>query len=189
MYYVFGHTNPDTDAYCAAVAYAQFLNDTGVAATAIALGSPNNETRFVFDTIHTSLPVLQTTLNVGSKIVLVDHNQAGQSIPERHNYDIVSVIDHHNIADFSTASAIYMRVDAVGCTCTILREIFQEQHYRPSATIAHLMLSAIISDTLYFRSPTTTDRDRSAIEALAVLAGVDDVEAYSLQMFAAKSDL
>jgi manganese-dependent inorganic pyrophosphatase len=153
------------------------------------LGVPNNETVFVFSQAGLSLPAVKTILPESAKIFLVDHNQAGQSIAERDNYEIVGVIDHHNIADFSTASPVFMRVDNVGCTCAILRELFQEQGYTPSASIAYLMLSAIISDTLYFRSPTTTDRDRKAIEQLAKIAKIEDTESYSLAMFAAKSDL
>lgn len=189
MKYIFWHKNPDTDAYCAAVVYARYLHDRWQKVQAIALGEPNNETHYVFSRAWIQLPSVMPRLPEGAEIVLVDHNELGQSIDARELYTIVWVIDHHKIADFHTPAPIFMRVDAVGCTCTILHELFTEQGYTPSASMAWLMLSAIISDTLYFRSPTTTDRDRAALAALSVLAWCTDPEAYSLEMFAAKSDL
>ena len=82
-----------------------------------------------------------------------------------------------------------MRIEPVGCTCTVLYEMFLTDGYHPSPEIAKLMVSAILSDTLHFRSPTTTQRDRDAVESLAAWADINDVEAYALQMFDAKSDL
>lgn len=189
MVYVLGHKNPDTDSYCSAVAYAAFLRDQGEDATAIVLGTPNAETKFVFEKAGVVLPEVKMELEEGASIFLVDHNEAGQSIDKRENYTIVGVIDHHKIADFSTSVPVMMRCETAGCTCTIVRELFCEKGYTPSAGIAQLMLSAIISDTLYFRSPTTTQRDKDAVEALAKLCAMHDPEAYSLEMFAAKSDL
>lgn len=189
MKYILWHKSPDTDAYCAAVVYAQYLSDCGEDVQAIALGAPNSETVFVFSQTAIPLPWIKTELVAWSEIFLVDHNEAWQSIDDREQYTITWVIDHHKIADFHTPVPVYMRVDAVWCTCTILFELFKELGYTPTKEIALLMLSAIISDTLYYRSPTTTQRDRTAIESLAQIAGVADPEAYSLQMFAAKSDL
>jgi manganese-dependent inorganic pyrophosphatase len=120
---------------------------------------------------------------------LVDHNEASQSIEDRHLHKVERLIDHHKIADFETGTPLMMRVEPVGCTCTILHEMFVAEDYVPSQTMARLMTSAILSDTLHFRSSTTTDRDRKAVEALAPLAGIDDIDSYAMQMFDAKSDL
>lgn len=189
MKYIFWHTNPDTDAYCSAVAYATYLTDQWETVQAIALWVPNNETKYVFSKTTLQLPEVDIHLPVWAEIILVDHNEAWQSIANREQYTIVWVIDHHKIADFHTPAPIFMRVDSVGCTCTILHEMFQEQWYMPSKDIAWLMMSAIISDTLYHRSPTTTERDKKAIRELAEITWCTDPEAYSLEMFAAKSDL
>jgi len=121
--------------------------------------------------------------------VLVDHNEAIQSIDDRNNYKIVGVVDHHKVADFETNEAIAMRVEPVGCACTVINAIFKEKGYTPDAKTARLMVSAIISDTLYFRSATTTNADRKAVEELNAIAGISDLEAYSMEMFTAKSDL
>jgi manganese-dependent inorganic pyrophosphatase len=189
MKYIFWHTNPDTDAYCSAVAYAAYLTDQWETVQAIALWVPNNETKYVFSKTTLQLPEVDIHLPVWAEIILVDHNEAWQSIAHREQYTIAWVIDHHKIADFHTPAPIFMRVDSVGCTCTILHEMFQEQGYTPSKDITWLMMSAIISDTLYHRSPTTTERDKKAIRELALIAWCTDPEAYSLEMFAAKSDL
>ena len=189
MKYIFWHTNPDTDAYCSAVAYAAYLADHWETVQAIALWVPNNETKYVFSKTTLQLPDVDMHLPVWAEIILVDHNEAWQSITHREQYTIVWVIDHHKIADFHTPSPIFMRVDSVGCTCTILHEMFQEQWYTPSKDVAWLMMSAILSDTLYHRSPTTTERDKKAIRELAMIAWCADPETYSLEMFAAKSDL
>lgn len=189
MKYIFWHTNPDTDAYCAAVVYAAYLADQWETVQAIALWVPNNETKYVFSKTSLQLPVVDTHLPVWAEIILVDHNEAWQSIADREQYTIVWVIDHHRIDEFKTQWPIYIRTDAVACTCTILHELFLEQGWKPSKDIAWLMMSAIISDTLYHRSPTTTERDKKAIRELAEIAWCTDPEAYSLEMFAAKSDL
>ena len=103
------------------------MADKGEEVTPIALGVPNNETAYVFSKTTIQLPAIDMHLPVGAEVILVDHNEAGQSIDHREQYTIVGVIDHHKIADFHTPTPVYMRVDAVGCTCTILHELFKEQ--------------------------------------------------------------
>lgn len=186
---VFGHKNPDTDAICAAITYATYLQYTGKAATPYALWKANNETLFVLNYRNMSMPEIIDTLPENTKVALVDHNEASQSIDARDSLDIAIVIDHHKVADFNTSSPLYMRLEPVGCTCTVLHNIFREQRYTPSPQIAGLMISAIISDTLYFRSPTTTEDDKNAVAALNEIAVIEDLEKYSLEMFAEKSDL
>lgn len=93
------------------------------------------------------------------------------------------------MADFETTEAVAIRVEPVGCACTVMNAIFKEKGYTPDAETARLMISAIISDTLYFRSATTTDYDRQTVEELNKIASIVDLEAYSMEMFNAKSDL
>jgi len=99
------------------------------------------------------------------------------------------VIDHHKVADFNTSAPLSMRLEPVACTCTILAEMMLEQIIVPNQGIAELMIAAIISDTLYWRSPTTTDRDKEAVSWLNEIAKIDHLEVYANEMFAAKSDL
>lgn len=189
MYYILWHKNPDTDAIASAVVYAHYLRDQWYDAQSIMLGHPNRETLFVLEQAWVDHPELVTNLEPWSSLVLVDHNECGQSIEDRHQYDIVAIIDHHKIADIQTSWPLMMRVEPVWCTCTVLYEMFVADGYKPSSELALLMVSAILSDTLHFRSPTTTQRDRDAVESLAGRADIDDVASYAMQMFDAKSDL
>ena len=186
---VLWHTSPDTDAICSAVVWAHYLTDNGVNAEAIRLGEINNETAYVLEKAWVASPSLTEELPEWQKIVLVDHNEAWQSIHDRNRYQIIGVIDHHKVADFETSQPPAMRVEPVGCSCTVIHAIFTEKWYTPNKEMAHLMISAIISDTLYYRSPTTTNADRKAIEALNTIAQIEDLEAYSMEMFQAKSHL
>lgn len=122
------------------------------------------------------------------KVILVDHNEASQSIPDLNQAEILEIIDHHRVANVTTAGPIYFRNVPVGCTSTIISQIYYEQGIRPSRLAAGLMCSAIISDTLLFRSPTTTEADRQAVARLAPIAGIDP-EDYAMEMFTAGTDL
>lgn len=189
MIAVFGHLNPDTDAITAALVYANFLRRTGQAATAYRLGEPNNETVFVLHEAGAELPALLPEQAAGALVALVDHNESAQSAKNLAELDVRYVIDHHKLGDLTTAQAPYLRFEPVGCTATILLKLHREAGLNIEPLDAKLMLSAILSDTLEFRSPTTTQADRDAVAFLAPIAGVSDVTAYAMQMFAAKSDL
>lgn len=126
--------------------------------------------------------------NEKKKLILVDHNERSQSILDIEDAEILEIIDHHRVANVATTQPIYFRNMPVGCTCTIISQMFFEQGIRPTQKIAGLMLSAIVSDTLLFRSPTATDMDRAAVRRLAPIAGVDP-EAYAMEMFKAGTDL
>ncbi|NCQ81795.1 hypothetical protein GW750_03140 [bacterium] len=121
--------------------------------------------------------------------MLVDHNDPQQSIAHREKYTITHLIDHHAFGTFSTPSPLYVRVEPVGCTCTVMYHIFKEHNYTPSQETAYMMISAILSDTLHFRSPTTTDADKKACLELQSLANIKDLGSHAMAMFDAKSDL
>ncbi len=189
MIAVFGHLNPDTDAITAALVYARLLTRQGVDATAYRLGDLNFETTFVLDQAEIEAPALLPELPAGAPVALVDHNESAQSTPNLGELNVTRVVDHHKLGDLTTAQPPYLRFEPVGCTGTILLKLHREAGLTVEALDARLMLSAILSDTLHFRSPTTTQEDRDAVAFLAPVAGVEDVEAYALAMFAAKSDL
>lgn len=186
---VFGHTNPDTDAITSAIVYADLLSSLQIPATAYRLGEPNNETLFVLEKANAILPELLPALDKDTSVALVDHNESTQSVPYLSDLKVQYLIDHHKLGDLTTMSPAYLRFEPVGCTATILYKLYAEHNKTPSSSIALLMLSAILSDTLHFRSPTTTEEDKKAAEELSRLAGVEDMTAYALDMFAAKSDL
>ncbi|MBC1538336.1 manganese-dependent inorganic pyrophosphatase [Listeria seeligeri] len=186
---VFGHKNPDTDTICSAISYAELKKAQGADIEAVRLGELNSETAFVLDYFQVTAPrLVQTVANEVSEVALVDHNEHQQSADDIKEVTVVSVVDHHRIANFETADPLYYRAEPVGCTTTILLKMFRENEVEVSKTIAGLMLSAIISDTLLFQSPTCTKEDKLAAEKLALIADVD-IQTYGMEMLKAGADV
>ncbi len=186
---VFGHKNPDTDTITSAIAYAELKKALGVNAEAIRLGEMNDETLFALDTFKVSAPRLVTEVATeASHVILVDHNERQQSANDIDAVTVTEVIDHHRIANFETSDPVYYRAEPVGCTATILNKLYKEHGVAIKPEIAGLMLSAIISDSLLFKSPTCTEQDIIAARELAEIAGVD-ANVYGLEMLKAGADL
>ena len=186
---VFGHQNPDTDAIGAAIAFAALQKELGKDVEAVALGTPNEETQFALDTFKLSAPrVIETAANETDEVMLVDHNESQQSVADLKDVTVLAVVDHHRIANFETANPLYYRAEPVGCTSTIIFKLYKEHHIEVAKPIAGMMLSAIISDTLLFKSPTCTEEDKAAAKELAAIAGVD-LEVYGLAMLKAGTNL
>lgn len=186
---VFGHKNPDTDTITSAIVYAYLKNKLGIDAEAVRLGEVNNETKFALEKFGFEAPrLIANVKDEVQKVILVDHNEFQQSADGIEEVQITEVIDHHRIANFQTADPLYFRAEPVGCTATILNKLFKENGVEIPANIAGLMLSAIVSDTLLFKSPTCTEQDVKAGEELASIAGVDVAE-YGLAMLKAGADL
>ena len=183
---VFGHKNPDTDAIVAAKAYSYLQNKLGADTEAVALGEPNEETQFVLDYFNEPAPrVIKTASNEVDAVMLIDHNEAQQSVADIKDVQVTHVVDHHRIANFETSAPLYYHAEPLGCSSTI---IFKQHGVEVPANIAGMMLSAIISDTLLLKSPTTTDEDVAAVKELAKIAGVD-YEKYGLDMLKAGTNL
>ncbi|WP_374019593.1 manganese-dependent inorganic pyrophosphatase [Paenibacillus thiaminolyticus] len=186
---IFGHKNPDTDTICSAIAYADLKTQLGFDVEPVRLGSVNGETQFALDTFQTEAPrLVETVANEVNGVILVDHNERQQSANDIDQVQVLEVIDHHRIANFETSGPLYYRAEPVGCTATILNKMYKENGKTMSKNIAGLMLSAIISDSLLFKSPTCTEQDVAAARELAAIAGVD-AEKYGLDMLKAGADL
>jgi len=186
---IFGHKNPDTDTICSAIAYAELKNRIGVDAEPVRLGPLSGETQFVLDHFQVETPrLVQTVANEVKEVILVDHNERQQSVDDIASVRILEVIDHHRIANFETSDPLYYRAEPVGCTATILNKMYKENGVEIPQKVAGLMLSAIISDTLLFKSPTCTEQDVAAAHELAETAGVN-AETYGLEMLKAGADL
>lgn len=184
-----GHKNPDTDSICSALAYADLKTQLGWNVEPVRLGEPNGETQYALNYFHVEAPrLVKTVANEVKSIILVDHNESQQSVDDRSEVQILEVIDHHRIANFETGGPLYYRGEPVGCTCTIIYKMFKENNKPIKKEIAGLMLSAIISDSLLFKSPTCTDQEIAAAKELAEIAGVD-AEKYGLEMLKAGADL
>ncbi|WP_437272581.1 manganese-dependent inorganic pyrophosphatase [Staphylococcus succinus] len=183
--YIFGHKNPDTDAISSAIIMADFEQQTGnTEATPYRLGEVGPETQFALDQFKVDAPELLNDNLADQNVILVDHNEFQQSADSIADATIQHVVDHHRISNFETAAPLYYRAEPVGCTATILYKMYKERGFEISPKIAGLMISAIISDSLLFKSPTCTEEDVEAAEALKAIADVD-LESYGLEMLKA----
>jgi manganese-dependent inorganic pyrophosphatase len=186
---IFGHKNPDTDTICSAIAYAELKKALGMDVEAVRLGEVSGETQFALDTFKAEAPrLVETVASEVNSVILVDHNERQQSVSDIDQVRVLEVIDHHRIANFETSDPLYYRCEPVGCTATILNKLYKENNVQIRPEIAGLMLSAIISDSLLFKSPTCTAEDVAAAKELAEIAGVD-AESYGLDMLKAGADL
>ena len=184
---IFGHKNPDTDTICSAIAYVELKNKLGKDVKAVRLGEINEETKYALNYFKAEKPELVENV-AGKEIILVDHNERTQTAEGFEEAKILELIDHHRISNFNVDEPLYARVEPVGCTATIILKLFKENGLAPSKETAGLMLSAIISDTLLFKSPTCTQCDAKAGKELAEIAGVD-LKEYGLEMLKAGTAL
>lgn len=186
---IFGHKNPDTDSICSAIAYADLKKQLGLNVEPVRLGAVNGETQYALDTFKAEAPrLVEAVAKEAKSVILVDHNERQQSADDITEVRILEVIDHHRIANFETSDPLYYRCEPVGCTATILNKMYKENGKTISKEIAGLMLSAIISDSLLFKSPTCTHEDVIAAHELAEIAGVD-ANVYGLEMLKAGADV
>lgn len=184
---VFGHKNPDTDTICSAIAYAELKNKLGKDVKAARLGEINEETKYALNYFKVEKPELVENV-AGKEIILVDHNERTQTAEGFEEAKVLELIDHHRISNFNVDEPLYARLEPVGCTATIILKLFKENNLVPSKETAGLMLSAIISDTLLFKSPTCTECDVKAGKELSEIAGVNTDE-YGLEMLKAGTAL
>jgi len=187
--YVIGHKNPDTDSVAAAIGYAELLKRRGKDAVPLIAGEINKGTKLVLEKFGIEKPALAHMIDFPeASVVLVDHNEAGQWADNLVKEHVTELIDHHRFGDFSSAMPIYVRTQPVGSTSSIITKMYQECEEVPEKRVAGLMLSAILTDTLMFRSPTTTDFDRDMAKYLNEIAVIDMMK-HAGEVFAAKSDI
>lgn len=186
---VFGHKSPDTDSICSTLAMANLQTKLrGEEVIPCRLGELNEETKYALKYFEVEAPKFIEKVEEGQNVILVDHNEFSQSVDGIENAKIIAVVDHHRINNFQTSEPLLYYAQPVGCTATILLELFKVNNIEIEPKIAGLMLSAIISDTLLLKSPTTTDKDKKAVEELAKIANVD-ISKYGLDMLKAGTDL
>lgn len=185
---VFGHKNPDTDSVIGAIALAELQNQRGMPSVPKVQSSTNPETNFVMQRFDIKPPRILESV-AGRQVSLVDFSDLAQAPQGFDSSTIVSLVDHHKLGDVTTAAPLEMWVWPVGCSNTILKAMYDYYGGYVPTYLAGGMLCAILSDTVLFRSPTTTDADRKAAEELAEIAGVNDIMALGMEMFRAKSDL
>ena len=186
---VFGHKAPDTDSTGSPLIWEWFLNHTGGDAKAALLGTPNTEAAFVAQRWGFELPAIIDDVADDQPCVIVDTNNPAELPANINAADVSAIIDHHKlVGGLETKGPIDITIRPLACTATIMHDLMGEHAAHMPDAIKGLMLSCIISDTLKFRSPTTTDVDKALAEKLAAELGID-LGAYASEMFEAKSDV
>lgn len=187
---VFGHRSPDTDASCSAIVWAWFLNEhRKQPAKPYVLGTPNSEAAFVLQKWGHETPEILESVSADDTVAIVDTNSKDELFENINDTHIISIIDHHKLTGgIETSSPREIVIQPYASTMTVMYNIMNIEPEDFPKEIAGLMLSGLLSDTLEFRSPTTTDADKTLALALAVAVGVDTTE-YANEMFAAKSDI
>ena len=186
---IFGHKSPDTDSIASAIVMEDLerkIGNTNV--TACRLGKLNKETEFALNYFKVLPPKLLESVTDSDNVIMVDHNAFAQSVSGIEKAKIVKVVDHHHISDFVTKEPLYYIALPVGCTCTIIYGLYNMNNIEISPSCAGLMLSAIISDTLLFKSPTCTPKDVEVANELAKIANVD-INTYGMELLKAGTDL
>ncbi len=183
---VVGHKNPDTDTVASAIAAADLYSKRGMEAKPITQGEIAPESAFVLEKFGLDAPEIVTDAT-GQQIILVDHTDISQTIDNLDKGELVAVVDHHKLGDVTTSNPLEMWVWPVGCTGTVLKAMYDFYNVEIPANIAGALLCAILSDTVMFKSVTCTPQDKEAVEALAKIAGVTDVNALGMEMFKVKS--
>jgi manganese-dependent inorganic pyrophosphatase len=188
---VVGHSNPDTDSVTAAIAYANFLNATGADAKAcmqISAENLNPESKVVLEKFGLATPE-EITDAAGKEVALVDFSDVAQAPANIGDANVVGIVDHHKIGDIVTSNPIFFYAKPVGCTGTVLLEMYKSNNVDLPKDIAGGMLCAILSDTVNFKSPTCTDADKAAVAELLQITGVTDQDALFMEMLKAKSSV
>ncbi len=191
--YVVGHKKPDTDSICSAIVFAYLWNkwkETGkmsdvmkidVEAVPARQGDINPETEFVLKKFGFEPPELITDAE-GKKVILVDHSEKPQTLDNIDKAEVLAIIDHHKIGDVTTPNPIMFINLPVGCTATVLKLLFDYTGIEIPKEMAGLMLSSILSDTVIFKSATTTELDKKVAEDLAKIAGIEDITKFGIEL-------
>ncbi len=188
---VVGHSNPDTDSVTAAIGLATLINAQGGDATACmqsSLEDLNPESKMVLERFGLDAPE-QVSDVAGKQVALVDFSDIGQAPASIEDAEVVTIVDHHKIGDITTNNPILFRAEPVGCTGTVLNKMYKDAGVEIPKSVAGGMLSAILSDTVNFKSPTCTPDDKAAVAELKGVAGVDDTDSLFMDMLKAKSSV
>ena len=184
--YVVGHKSPDTDSVAATIAYAARMKAKGEDYVPAVSGKLTPESEVVLKQFGFPTPETLTDAT-GKKIALVDHSDLTQAPDNLSAGEVVAVVDHHKIGDVTTNQPIFFCNMPVGCSCTVLKILYDLDGVKVDPKVAGIMLSAILSDTVNFKSPTCTEADKKAVKELAAIAGVKDTDAIFMEMLKAKS--
>jgi len=186
--YVFGHTTPDSDSIVGAISLSYLKNQLGEDTTPSRQGEINPETAFILKKFGFEKPMLKTNY-AGEDVYLIDFMESSQSPSDIEEATILGIVDHHKLGDLKTATPLEMWVRPVGCSNTIVKQMFDYFDVAIPKDLAGMMMCAILSDTVIFKSPTCTKEDTKAVKELALIAEIEDPKALGMEMFIVKSDV
>ncbi len=185
---VIWHKNPDSDCTLSAIIMAKYLEKKWYQATPYIQGELNKETLYLLETYDIQKPEIKTEIDTDIETCLVDHNEASQAPDNLDKLHISWLVDHHKI-QFKTSIPLYMRVEPICSTASILYKMYTEAWYKISKKTATMMLACIMSDSLLWKSPTSTQEDKEIASKLQKIADISDLREFSMPMFEAKSNL
>lgn len=184
--YALGHSNPDSDSICGAISLAHLKTQLGEDCFPVRQGDISPESAFILKKFGISEPELKTTF-AGESVYLVDHSDLAQSPKDIQEATILGIVDHHKLGDITTDTPLECWIRPVGCSNTIIKQMYDYHGIEIPVQIAGIMLCAILSDTVIFRSPTCTREDTKAVKELAKIAGIEDFKSLGMEMFKVKS--
>ncbi len=184
--YVVGHKIPDSDSICGALAIAYLKNQIGEDAIPTRLGDVTPETQYILDRFGFDAPELKLSY-AGEEVYIVDHTEKTQAPDDIDLATVVGVVDHHKLGDLTTSTPLECWIRPVGCSNTIVKMMYDFYQVEIPPAYAGIMMCAILSDTVIFKSPTCTTADIKCVEALAEIAGIEDYKAVGMEMFKVKS--
>jgi len=186
--YIFGHTTPDSDSIVGAISLSYLKNKLGEDTVPARQGDINPETKWILEKFGYEAPMLKTEY-AGENVYLVDFMESSQSPKDIAEATILGIVDHHKLGDLKTNAPLEMWVRPVGCSNTIVKEMFDHYGIEIPKDLAGMMMCAILSDTVIFKSPTCTKEDTKACKELAEIAAVEDYKAVGMDMFIVKSNV
>ena len=186
--YTCGHIIPDSDSVCSAISLAYLLNKIGRAATPARQGELDPETKFILDKFGFEAPIIKTSF-AGDELFITDYSDLAQAPQDMDKTTVVGIVDHHKLGDITTSTPLECWIRPVGCTNTIVKEMYDYHKVEIPKNIASIMLCAILSDTVIFKSPTCTALDIQVVRELAKIAGIEDFGALGMEMFKVKSEV
>ncbi len=186
--YTCGHTTPDSDSICSAISLAYLLNKIGREAIPARQGEPNPETKFILEKFGFEAPELKHQF-AGEELFITDYSDKGQAPADIDEAIVVGIVDHHKLGDITTSAPLECWIRPVGCTNTIVKEMYDYHGVEIPKDIAGIMMCAILSDTVIFKSPTCTDIDIKVVRELAEICGIEDFGTLGMEMFKVKSQV
>jgi len=186
--YIFGHTTPDSDSIVGAISLSYLKNQLGEDCVPTRQGEINPETKWILEKFGFEAPELKTSY-AGEKVYLIDFMERSQSPKDIDEATILGIVDHHKLGDLTTNAPLEMWVRPVGCSNTIVKQMFDYYDVEIPKDLAGMMMCAILSDTVIFKSPTCTKEDTKACKELAEIAGIEDYKAVGMEMFIVKSNV